>query len=269
MKRIAKIAGLALTGLILAQGIFAGGKRESGGLTIESGTLTVGMEIGYPPMEYFDIDGVTPIGFDIQLGNALADKLGLKFKHVDTAWDGIFAGVNTGKYDVIISSVTITEERLKVFNFSSPYIQNAQAIVAAKGSSIKAQGLEDLAGLKVAYQAETNSDDIMTELGEGGLKFTPLEYDKVINCFDELRLGRTDVILCDSVVAYFYAAQPNNPYEIIWEGMGDELGICMKKGNDALTAAVQDALDQLYADGTIQRISQSIFGRDLVSSVHR
>ncbi|MDR2739120.1 MAG: ABC transporter substrate-binding protein [Treponema sp.] len=269
MKRIAKIAGLALAGLALAQGVFAGGKQEPGGLTIEKGTLTVGMEIGYPPMEYFDIDGVTPIGFDVQLGKALADKLGLKVKYVDTAWDGIFAGVNTGKYDVIISSVTITEERLKVFNFSAPYIQNAQAIVAAKGSPIKAQGLEDLAGLKVAYQAETNSDDIMTELGEGGLKFTPLEYDKVINCFDELRLGRTDAILCDSVVAYFYAAQPNNPYEIVWEGMGDELGICMKKGNDVLTAAVQGALDQLYADGTVQKISRSIFGRDLVSPVRK
>jgi polar amino acid transport system substrate-binding protein len=270
MKRIAKIAGLILAGMVLAQGVFAGGgKQESGGLTITKGTLSIGMEIGYPPMEYKDVDGVTPIGFDVQLGKALADKLGLQVKYLDTAWDGIFAGVNTGKYDVIISAVTITEARLEAFNFSTPYIQNAQAIVLLKGSTITARSLEELGGLKVAYQEETTSDDIMTELADGGLKFEPLEYDQVINAFNDLRLGRADVVVCDSVVAYFYAAQPDNPYEIVWEGAGETLGICMKKGNDALTTAIQGALDELYADGTIQGLSQTIFGRDLVSSVRK
>ena len=122
MKKIAKIAGLILAGMVLAQGVFAGGgkQQESGGLTVVKGTLSIGMEIGYPPMEYKDVDGITPIGFDVQLGKALADKLGLQVKYLDTAWDGIFAGVNTGKYDVIISAVTITDERLKAFNFSTP-----------------------------------------------------------------------------------------------------------------------------------------------------
>lgn len=68
--------------------------------TIKDGTLMVGVEIGYPPMEYFDTDGATPIGFDVEVANALADYLGLEL--VDTSWDGIFAGVDTGKYDCII-----------------------------------------------------------------------------------------------------------------------------------------------------------------------
>ena len=138
-----------------------------------------------------------------------------------------------------------------------------------KDSAVKARSLEELGGLKVAYEAETTSDDVMTELAEGGLKFEALEYDQVINAFNELRLGRTDAVVCDSVVAYFYAAQPDNAYEIVWEGAGETLGICMKKGNDALTTAIQGALDELYADGTIQSLSQSIFGRDLVSSVRK
>ena len=270
MKTSVKIAALVLAGVVLAPGVFAGGsKQESGALTITKGTLAIAMEIGYPPMEYYDTDGITPIGFDVQLGKALADKLGLVPKYIDTAWDGIFAGVNTGKYDVIMSAVTITEARLGEFNFSTPYIQNAQAIVLPTGSGRSVRGLADLAGLSVAYQAETTSDDVMTGQAEQGLKFTPLEYDQVLMAFNELRLGRADAVICDSVVAYFYAAQPGNPYTIVWEGAGEALGICMKQGNDALTAANQNALDELYAEGTIQNLSQRVFGRDLVSSVRK
>jgi polar amino acid transport system substrate-binding protein len=264
-----KITGIALVALILVSGLFAGGKKESGGLTITNGVLTVGMEIGYPPMEYFDTDGKTPIGFDVQLANAIAAKMGLKVDFVDTAWDGIFAGVETGKYDCIISSVTITDERLGKYNFLKPYIINAQALVLPKGSSIQARNLDQLTGLRVGYQAETTTDDIMTDMAGAGLQFEAFEYDKVINCFDELRAGRVDAVVCDSVVAYFYAAQPNSTFEIVWEGAGETLGICIKKGNDNLTAAMETALDSLFADGTVQSISAGIFGRDLVSSARQ
>jgi polar amino acid transport system substrate-binding protein len=264
-----KIFGLVLTGLVLTGGVFAGPRQEKAqSLTIEPGVLAVGMEIGYPPMEYFDNDGTTPIGFDVELSKALADKMGLKVKFVDTAWDGIFAGVDTGKYDLIISSVTITDERLPRFNFTKPYIANAQALVLPRGSSISARSLEELSGLRVAYQAETTTDEIMTELAGGGLQFTPFEYDKVMNCFDELRNGRVDVVVCDSVVAYFYETQPNYSVEIVWEGPGENLGICIKKGNDALTKAVSDALAALFADGTAPKISREVFGRDLVSAAY-
>jgi polar amino acid transport system substrate-binding protein len=264
-----RIFGLALTGLLLIGGIFAGPQKEKApGLTIEPGVLTVGMEIGYPPMEYFDNDGTTPVGFDVQMAKALAAKLGIAVKFVDTAWDGIFAGVDTGKYDLIISSVTITDERLTRFNFTKPYIANAQALVLPKGSPITARSLEELAGYRVAYQAETTTDEIMTEVAAQGVRFTPFEYDKVMNCFDELRNGRVDVVVCDSVVAYFYEAQPNYSVEIVWEGPGENLGICLKKGNDALTKAVADALAAIFADGTVPGISREVFGRDLVTAAY-
>jgi polar amino acid transport system substrate-binding protein len=265
--KLKKIAGLAAAALVLVSGVFAGGaKEESGGLTIAKGVLKVGMEIGYPPMEYFDTDGTTPIGFDVRLANALAAKLGFKVELIDTAWDGIFAGVDTGKYDCIISTVTITDERLAKFNFLKPYIVNAQALVLPRGSTVSARSLEQITGLNVAYQAETTTDDILTGMAEAGLQFQGFEYDKVINCFDELRSGRVDAVVCDSVVAYFYAAQPDSAFEIVWEGAGETIGVCLKKGNDALTTAMEKALDELFADGTIQQISSDIFGRDLVSS---
>jgi ABC-type amino acid transport substrate-binding protein len=96
------------------------------------GFLTVGADIGYPPMEYYDTDGTTPIGFDVDVGKAIAELLGLEYRVIDTAWDGIFAGVERGDYDCIISSVSITPARLQVYLFTEPYIANALCIVTMK-----------------------------------------------------------------------------------------------------------------------------------------
>ena len=95
--------------------------------TIKEGKLMVGLEIGYPPLEYFDEDGATPIGFDVELATAIADQMGLELELVDTAWDGIFAGVDTDKYDVIMSSVSWTEGRNENYNLSKTYVANAPA----------------------------------------------------------------------------------------------------------------------------------------------
>ncbi|MDR0585996.1 MAG: ABC transporter substrate-binding protein [Treponema sp.] len=265
-----KIVLLALVTLVIVGGAYAGPKAQSGGgLTIKAGVLTVGMEIGYPPMEYFDTDGKTPIGFDVELAKALAAKLGLAFEYVDTAWDGIFAGVDTGKYDCIISSVTYTEERAAKFNFTKPYVANSQLLVVRKDARVKPKTLEQVQGLRLTYQAETTSDALATDwIAKSGAKVEVFEYDKVMNCFDELTLNRVDVILVDSVVAAEYLSRPNNPFEITAEVSNDEvLAVCLKKGNDALTEALNKALDELYADGTLKKISQDVFGTDVVSSV--
>jgi polar amino acid transport system substrate-binding protein len=195
--------------------------------------------------------------------------MGLQAEFVDTAWDGIFAGVDTNKFDCIMSSVTINDARLAVHNFSKPYIQNTLAIVRLKSSPATVRSPQDLAGLGVAYQAETTSDDYMADLAASGLRFTPYEYDQVIHCFPELQLGRVDAVMTDLLVAYEYVSRANSPFEIVWQGGEEEFGICIKKGNDALTTAVNEALDALFADGTMRRISNEIFGMDLVSVVRR
>jgi len=259
-----------LAALILAGGVYAGGSKDTGGLTIEKGTLTIGMEIGYPPMEYFDKDAKTPIGFDVEMGKAIAAKMGLKYKFVDTAWDGIFAGVNTGKYDCIMSSVTITPARQAAHNFSKPYISNTLAMVVLKGSKITAKSPSECTGLNVAYQEQTTADIYMEGLAKKGLQFQPRSYEKVMYCFDELKLNRVDVIVTDLLVAYDYIAAPNSPFEIVWKSPEGELfGICMKKGADDLTAAIDKALDALFADGTMLKISQKVFGMDLVSAARK
>ena len=256
--------------LVLASVVYAGGGKQSGGMTIKSGTLMIGMEIGYPPMEFYDTDGKTPIGFDIDMGNAIAAKLGLKPQFVDTAWDGIFAGVSTGKYDCIMSSVTINPARQAAHNFSKPYLANTLAMVLMKDTKVTARTPEDCTGLDVAFQSETTSDAYMMDLADEGLKFNPRRYEKVMYCFDELKLGRVDVIITDLPVANDYVNAPNSPFEIVWYNPEPELfGVCFKKGNDALTAAIDKALDELFADGTMKRISQKYFDADLVSQARK
>ena len=100
--------------------------------TIADGTLTVGVEIGYPPMEYMDESGLNPMGFDVDLANELGALLGLDVELVNTAWDGIFAGLDKGQYDVVISSVSITPERAAAYELTEPYVSNQLVIVTKK-----------------------------------------------------------------------------------------------------------------------------------------
>jgi len=260
-----------ITLLLMSSILFAGSRRDSGSMTIRQGVLTIGIEIGYPPMEYYGPDGVTPMGFDIEMGKAIAEKLGLRAEFVDTAWDGIFAGVETGRYDVIISSVTITPARLVTHNFSKPYLANSLAMVVMRGSSVTARSPYECTGLDIAFQADTTSDFFMQNLAnETGLRYNPRRYEKVMSCFDELRLGRVDAIITDLIVANDYIAWTNNPYEVVWISPEPEIfGICIKNGNDALTDAINKALEELFDDGTMQRISMRFFDMDFVTAARQ
>lgn len=235
------------------------------GLTIKDGVLMVGLEIGYPPMEYFDEDGSTPIGYDVDVANAIGDYLGLEVELVDTAWDGIFAGVDTDKYDCIISCVSITDERQQQFDMTRPYVSNHTVLIVPQDSEI--DSLEALSGHSTAVQAETTSDEYMKEHGaELGVEL--FEYDKVINCFDDLKSGRTDSVFTDSVVAAYYLGDEASNYKTVWENEELEpIGICLKKGNDALTEKIDEALDALYADGTLGEIAVKHFGTDLTAGL--
>ena len=244
-----------------------GCQRDTGGLTIKNGVLMVAVEPSYPPMEYLASDGVTLIGFDIDLANAIAGKLDLRTEFVETSWDGIFAGVDTRRYDCIISGVTITPERLQRHNFSRPYMQNTIAIVMPRNSSRTVNSPWDLAGLRVSYQDETTADFFMQDLAAQGLAFAPFEYDRMMYCFEELRLGRVDTVVTDLIVAYEYIGR-SDFFEIVWQGGEEELGIALRKGNDALTEAIDNALAELFEDGTMLRLSLHHFnGLDLVSAV--
>lgn len=236
-------------------------------LTLKEGILQVGMEVGYPPMEYLDTDGKTIIGFDKEVADAIGELLGMKVEFVDTAWDGIFSSLDSHRYDCIISSVSITEERQGNYNLTRPYVANRIVLVTKRGAGYTKP--EDLAGHSVAVQTETTSDIYMKELQANGLKLSGYyPYDKVMQCFDDLKLGRVDAVVVDSVVAAYYLVADAESFELVWESQDAEpMGICLKKGNDALTAKIEEAVDTLYANGKISEIAIKYFGHDVTKGI--
>lgn len=249
-----------------AQGGTEEGGEAAGYTLCKDGVLMVGTEIGYPPMEYFDTDGATPIGFDMELAQALADEMGLKLELVDTAWDGIFAGVDTDKYDVILSSVSWLQERDEKYLLSKPYVANAPVIVVPNDSDIA--DIADVAGKAVAVQMETTADYLMQrKIGEG-LETDLRQYEKVINAFDELKAGRVEAVCTDSVVAAYYLGDDASNYKTVWESDEKEpICMCAKKGNDALMAELEAALDNIKASGKLGEIATKYFGSDVTADL--
>lgn len=235
--------------------------EEESDYTLKSGVLMVGLEIGYPPMEYFDEDGATPIGFDVEVATALAEELGLELELVDTAWDGIFAGVTTDKYDCIISSVSYTEDRDNTYLLSSPYVANAPVIVVPNDSDIA--DIMDLDGKTVAVQMETTADYLIQEYIADGLDTDLRQYEKVINAFDEIKAGRVDAVCTDSVVASYYLGDDATDYKTVWQAEEKEpIVICMKQGNEALAEKINEGMVALFENGTMAELAVKYFGTE-------
>jgi len=246
---------------LLCVSLLIGCTKSGNSPTIKKGILSIGVEVGYPPMEYYGTDGAL-LGFDIDLAKALADKLGLKVDFIDTAWDSILAGLDAARYDIAVN-ITILPERQKKYNFTKPYINSFMTIVTRTDSLIKINMAEDIAGYRVSFQGNTTAQYFSERLNNQGVKFLSFSYDKIINCFDDLKLGRVDLTVVDNIVAYYYTGKESNGLKIAWvdsQNSSDELiGICLKKGNDALTDMLNGALDELIADGTVGAISGRYF----------
>lgn len=259
---------LAVSAVLMAFALTSCGKKtERGEFTVQKGKLMIGCEIGYPPFEYFAEDGKTPAGFDIELGKEVAKRLGLEAEVIDTAWDGILAGLDTDRYDCIMSAMTITDERKANYDFSIPYIGNGQALILRKDSDLNVKEPADLKGLLVGYQAETTSDFYIEKEMAAGLSCQVAEYDKVMNAYDDLRLGRVDVVCSDSLVAVDYL-RGDSPFKQVWMGTADEyFGVCVKKGNTELQSKITQALKDMIADGTMTQIYLKVFDMDLSSSI--
>lgn len=244
-------------------------KEAKGEYTITAGKLKVAMEVGYPPFEYYAADGVTPIGFDAELGKEVAKRMGLEVEFIDTAWDGILAGLDIDRYDCIMSAMTITDDRKKNYDFTQPYIGNGQALILTKDSKHNIKDIKDVAGLKVGYQAETTSDFYIEKASKAlGFTFEPCEYDKVMNAYDDLKFGRIDVVISDSLVAVDYLGKENSPFVQVWAAEPDEyFGVCMKKGNTKLQEKINSIITDMKNDGTLKSIYMKIFNMDLSDSI--
>lgn len=230
--------------------------------TMHEGVLTIGMEVGYPPFEQFADDGTTPTGYDVDLAKEVCDKLGLECDFINTAFDGIIQGIGTN-YDCVFSALTITDERKETCLFSTPYIDNYQSIVIVKGSTQKFESLNDLDGKDIALQKEATSDVLLDNLiGKGTISCKKVAQEKVTTCFTQLTNGEVDAVLCDSTVADGYVSSSPDLYEIAFQDKTspEQFGVAMSKNDTELQKAINDALDELKADGTLDDIYKKWFG---------
>lgn len=229
------MVGIALTGLVPSQ------------VSAAEKTITVATDATWPPMEMLDKDK-NIIGFDIDFMNAVAKEAGFKVEFKNTAWDGIFGGLDLGKYDAVISSVTITDERKKTFDFSLPYINAGQVLTVPKDlAGVKT--LADMKGKKVGAQIGTTGAMEVKKV-EG---VEPKNYDEIGLAFEDMAAGRIQGVVCDTPVAADFAlqrAEYKAKFMIVGEPFTEEsYGIVLKKGDKELVDLINKGIEAVQAKG--------------------
>ncbi|WP_426118477.1 cystine ABC transporter substrate-binding protein [Pseudomonas sp. DSP3-2-2] len=226
----------------------------------DSGTINVGLEGTYPPFSFVDESGKLA-GFEVEFSEALAKELGVKAKLQPTPWAGILAALESKRLDVVINQVTISEERKKKYDFSTPYtISGIQALVQKKDAG-KFEKAASLTGKKVGVGLGTNYEQWLKENVPGAVVKT---YDDDPTKYQDLRVGRIDAILVDRLAALELVSKTKDSLAVSGEPFSrQESGIALRKGEPELLEAINKAIDKLRADGTLAKLSQKYFQADV------
>ncbi len=224
-----------------------------------SGVLRVAIDATYPPMEFEGRDG--PAGFDIDLARELAGRLGVRAEFVVMSWDGIIAGLVSGRYDVIISSMNITEERQRQLDFVE-YLRVAQVFLTRRGVVVR--GESDLAGKVVAVQADTTSYRCAEQIQERGVAVRQVKaFRDATEVFVAVKVGQADLAIVDEPVARYYSRQEPGTFAPPMRAAAPEpIGIAVPRGQEELRAALAGAVEDLKQDGTLARLCARWFGED-------
>lgn len=220
--------------------------------TIKPGILMAGSDTSFPPMEFSDEKGGY-IGFDIDLCTALAKKAGLELETVSTAWDGIIPALISGRYDIIMSAMSITPERLEQINFTDPYLPGILAISTPIDMPI-ADGA-GLAGKIVGVQVNTTGQFAVEEID--GVKEI-VKYDTILAAFQDLAAGRVEAVVNDEPVNA-YIIETNETYRAKFANTGgiitdNSYGYAVTKDAEGLLAALNAGLQELRDEGVYQKI---------------
>lgn len=225
---------------------------------VKEGVLTNVAELGFAPFEYIDEDGNT-VGFDVDLSNALAEKLGLTCEWLpNQAFDTLVPTIQQGgKADISIAGMTISDERLEQVDFSDPYLNSNQGIVAAAGSDLNSESL-NAEGMQVACQTGTTGDEWISENLPNATK-VPLA--DVTAALMGISTGLYNAMVIDLPVAQNMIAESFSDLEVVEEiPTGEQYGIAVSKDNPGLLAAINEALAAIEEDGTMDEIKQKWFG---------
>lgn len=226
----------------------------------ERGEIVIAMEGTWAPWTYHDESG-TLVGFDVEVGQQIAEALGVETTFVEGEWDGLLAGLDAGRYDIMINGVDITEERSDAYDFSDPYAYNRTAVIVS-GDNTDIASMEDLEGKRTANTISST----YAEVAEGyGAEVTGV--DDLNQTFELLLSGRIDATLNAEVTYYDYMeAHPDANIKIAClDPEATEVAILFRKGEE--TASLREAVNQALADmresGALSELSEKYFGTDI------
>ena len=271
----ALVAGLALLLAACGGGGEEGGSSGGGGGGLtdigkklpsaiqQSKEIKVGSDIAYAPVEFYKEGTQEVQGIDYDLGQALGQKLGVKVTFANTTFDGIIPALKANRFDIIMSAMSDTPERQKEIDFID-YFKAGTSILVKKGNPQGIKSLDDLCGKTIALQKGTTQEEVATDqqakcASAGKPKINVLTYDKDTDAQLQLRSGRSVADMNDFPVAA-YAAQTvggGNEFEVVGEQIGaGPYGIGVRKDDNQLRDALQEALKAVIADGTYTQILQ-------------
>ena len=226
------------------------------------GTLIVALEGAWQPWSYHD-ETDTLVGYDVEVSRAIAEKLGVEPEYVESDWDSLFAGLDAGRYDLVCNGVEVTEERSKTYDFTTPYGYIHTAL-AVKKDNDDITSFEDLNGKTTANSLASTYMELAESYGA-----TVQGIDTLEETIQLLTAGRIDATLNADVSFYDYLnVHPDADFKIVAQTEeASHVAIPLRKGDAtaSLLEAINTAIDELRADGTLTEISERYFGQDISS----
>ena len=231
--------------------------------TIQSrGTLIVALEGAWQPWSYHD-ESDTLVGYDVEVSRAIAEKLGVEPEYVESDWDSLFAGMDAGRYDLVCNGVEVTDERSKTYDFTTPYGYIHTAL-AVKKDNDTITSFEDLEGKTTANSLASTYMELAESYGA-----TVQGIDTLEETIQLLTAGRIDATLNADVSFYDYLnVHPDADFKIVAQTEeASHVAIPLRKGEEtaSLREAIDKAIEELRAEGTLTELSEKYFGQDISS----
>ncbi|PLS06911.1 amino acid ABC transporter substrate-binding protein [Neobacillus cucumis] len=223
------------------------------------GKITIGTEGTYPPFTFHDTNGHLT-GFDVDLANEVAKRLGVKAEYKETQWDAMFAGLDAKRFDMIANEVGIRPDRQKKYDFSDPYITSAGVLIV-NTSNTKVKKFEDIKGLNAAQSLTSNYGDIAKKYGANLVGVEGFQQ-----AVELLAQKRVDVTINDKLTYLDYKKQkPDAPIKVAATANdASSSGFMFRKNSDKLVDEVNKVLKEIVDDGTYKKISEKWFGEDVL-----
>ena len=227
----------------------------------DKGTITIGLEGNWQPWSYHEADSDELIGYDADVARAIGKKLGVKVKIVEAPWESLFAGLDDGRYDLVINGVDVTEERQQKYDFSDAYAHIHTALVV-KDDNTEIKKFEDLKGKKTVNSIGSTYMTLAEKYGATATGVSTLD-ETIQNVID----GRADATLnSEDSIATYLQTKPDAPIKVVATTKdASNVAIPMKKGESTKTLrkAINKALSEMKSDGTLAEISKKYFNKDV------